>query len=396
MSFIGILFFFFSLFILARALTVLLHEFGHAVPLLLFSNSKVTLFIGSYGDKTNTLHLPLGRLDLYLKYDRIWQRGLCLQGEDASITVVLLSIVAGPLVSFLISTIGCYLVFAFEFHGFLKLFFVCLAISGVIDLFQNLFSSNAKIKTDRGSYVKNDGSQIQYLWRAREALGTLDSVRKLLEDKKYQEAVLTLDEVIDKTGSNEHILRLLIVSHLHNRNLEEALFRFQELEKVSQPTAYDHNLHGLIHLNAGRYEEGLSCFEKTISIEPQVPEYLNNRGYLYSILKDYELALKDLNLAIKLEPDFAYPYNNRAYIFIKKGLYDEALSDLIETLKLDSSNAYAYRNYGIYYMALDDTEMALEYFKKAKELMSDVLWIDELLEETRGRRREKNEVINKR
>ena len=55
----------FAIFLLMRVITTFLHEMGHAIPALLFSEEEVTVFVGSYGDKAASYGTKLGRLQLW-------------------------------------------------------------------------------------------------------------------------------------------------------------------------------------------------------------------------------------------------------------------------------------------------------------------------------------------
>jgi len=65
-------------FVLARILTTFIHEMGHALPSLAFTNEEVQIHIGSYGDEENSSHFTIGRLKTFFKFDFLhWNIGLC-------------------------------------------------------------------------------------------------------------------------------------------------------------------------------------------------------------------------------------------------------------------------------------------------------------------------------
>jgi len=49
--------------LLTRPLTVIFHELGHAIPAILLTKEKVTVYIGSYGDPKKSLRIKIGLLD---------------------------------------------------------------------------------------------------------------------------------------------------------------------------------------------------------------------------------------------------------------------------------------------------------------------------------------------
>jgi hypothetical protein len=42
------------------------------------SREKVTVYVGSFGERKDTIHLKLGLLECYLKKNMAWDRGLCV------------------------------------------------------------------------------------------------------------------------------------------------------------------------------------------------------------------------------------------------------------------------------------------------------------------------------
>jgi hypothetical protein len=74
-----ILLIFLGLVLITRPVTVLLHELGHAIPAILLTRQKVTIYIGSHGDPKKSLKFKLGLLEGYFRYNPFdWNRGLCV------------------------------------------------------------------------------------------------------------------------------------------------------------------------------------------------------------------------------------------------------------------------------------------------------------------------------
>ena len=63
---------------LASLLSIFFHEMGHAIPVLFMSKGKVSIYVGSFGNKGASLKIAIGRLDMYFKYNPfLWTRGIC-------------------------------------------------------------------------------------------------------------------------------------------------------------------------------------------------------------------------------------------------------------------------------------------------------------------------------
>src|SRR5947209_29986 len=147
MNFVFILLIFFATFLLARLLTVLLHELGHALPALLLTKQKVTVYIGSYGDPKNTLKLNLGMMEIFFRYNPLaWKIGMCVpSAKTISINRQIIYILAGPLTSITIAAFAFYFSFVYDLHGFLKLFLVIFLGSAFCDFLFNLLPSERSV-----------------------------------------------------------------------------------------------------------------------------------------------------------------------------------------------------------------------------------------------------------
>jgi len=65
--FIPFLFFLAALVLLTRQLSVFFHELGHAIPALVLTKEKVTIYIGSFGDPNKSLKIPIVPLTIFFR-----------------------------------------------------------------------------------------------------------------------------------------------------------------------------------------------------------------------------------------------------------------------------------------------------------------------------------------
>jgi len=63
----GVLLIFLAI-ILSRPITTFVHELGHAIPSLLFTKGPVVIYVGSYGDISNSTTTTFGRLSIIFKF----------------------------------------------------------------------------------------------------------------------------------------------------------------------------------------------------------------------------------------------------------------------------------------------------------------------------------------
>jgi len=88
---------------------------------------------------------------------------------------------------------------------------------------------------------------------------------------------------------------------------------------------------GLEEMNGGRFDEGIATFTRVI----------------------------------ELAPDFAEGWNKRATLYFITGEYRKSLADCDQVMKRNPAHFGALAGYGQIYLRLDDSERALEYFKRA-------------------------------
>jgi hypothetical protein len=143
--------------LLAQSLLVILHELGHAGPALLFTRANVAIYLGSYGDSTNTWRLRVGLLTIYAKRSLFWNKGLCvLDNGKLSRPEQYMVILGGVLISLLIAMLSFYGALAIDLHGSVKLFLFLLTLFAVVSLVTNL------VPSQRGG-LPNDGLLLKLL-----------------------------------------------------------------------------------------------------------------------------------------------------------------------------------------------------------------------------------------
>src|ERR1700761_1731600 len=87
-------------------INVLLHELGHAIPILFWSKQKVFVFVGNLGSMEKCFHLPFGRLFISVTYNPfLWIRGLCQATELLPIRKRIFYTMTGPLTSLFVGVL---------------------------------------------------------------------------------------------------------------------------------------------------------------------------------------------------------------------------------------------------------------------------------------------------
>ena len=148
---------------------VLIHELGHAIPVLLGSRGWATIYVGSYGDPSRSLGFRIGRLKIWIKYNPfLWFRGMCQPGGASfSINQQIGYVAAGPLGSLLLGALSCALLSVGSIPGFLRLWLGFMVLFSVMGLLGSIVPAARRRFTRDGSPVYPDLILIVRLWRSK-------------------------------------------------------------------------------------------------------------------------------------------------------------------------------------------------------------------------------------
>ncbi len=373
-----------ALVLITRPLTVLFHELGHAIPAILLTKRKVTIYIGSYGDPKKSLKFNIGVLVIFFRYNPFdWRLGLCVpSAETISVNKQIIYTLTGPLASLIIGVIACYFTFAYDLHGFLKLFLIVFLGSAVFDLIVNLIPNQTPIKLYDGSITYNDGYSLKQLFYYKRLPKEYSEAAKLYKEQRYADAAILFEKMLSGI-KDENIYRLAISCFLQDKNYEKAKELSESFALMGKMNSDDLSNIALSYSQLGQHDKAMELYEKSLQQNPDNRYSLNNKGYTLNLINRFEEAIPFFDRAIELDKCFAYSYNNRGLSKIKLGLAEEGLQDINHSLKLDPNNSYGYRNLGIYHFDQGEYDEALQLFLKAKDSDDTTHMIDELINDTK-------------
>ena len=372
----------FALVFSARALAVLIHELGHAIPLLIFSREKVTVHIGSYGDRRGTLHLNLRLFEMWVQYNPLlWRAGLCAGNfNKLSINQRIVCIALGPTASILVAITALILIVTFSMPAWLKVFLPFFMISAIIDLYFNLAVTSRFVHLDDGSSTFNDAAELKRLLSWRKMEGEYGPAFEQFQKGNYAVAVKVFEKFLANHVYDADTYRMILFCHLKLKNYGAAKRTGEGfVDSGFNLTAHDYVNVALAFTWAGWHSDSLEYYDKALQLEPRNAEVLNNKGYTLNLLGRYTEAIPFFDKAIVIDRVRSYPHNNRGLAKIKTGMPEEGFRDIEYALALDSQNAYAFRNLGIYYMDRKEYVKALDHFEKAKKIDPKAHQLDELM-----------------
>jgi tetratricopeptide (TPR) repeat protein len=375
--------------IIARLLTTFIHELGHAIPALIFTNEKVNLYLGSYGDDESRQFKIYKRLTIFYTPNPLgWKFGMIRAYPIPSSSVIkeIIIFISGPLFSLLFGALSLTVVFYFNLHGALKMLLIVFFCSALIDL-RNLYPSSTPIKLKNGRIAYCDGYQVYRLLKFKSDQNLISKAYTLYNSKQFNKA-LTIFEKVRPDYIDDNSFPVMFNCYLQTNDFKKAE-AFSEKHKylitnLSSDTGTLCNI-GYMQSNLGNNEIAFDYYNKALEWDNKHSFALCNRGYTYNLFEKYEEAIADFDEVISIEPDSSYAYSNRAYSYIKLKLFDQALLDLDKAMALDNKNPYAYRNSGIYLFEHIEYEKALIQFVKARELDTNTHMINDYIDMAENR-----------
>ncbi|NMH28862.1 tetratricopeptide repeat protein [Flavobacterium silvaticum] len=364
-----------------RYLVVFIHELGHAVPALLLTRQKVTVYLGSYGNTEASRKISIGNIDFWFNYKTIWKKGLCSPtATGIPIRHILIYTLGGPLSVFFSGVFLLSACIVWNWGDTATLITVIFFIMAVFDGLYNLIPNSNKIQLANGSYVHNDGTNVRACIRLMTYGEGFGKFQKLYAEGDYKGAIAQFEMLPPKIKSKRHTLRQKISCHMQLKQYGQSLPHLRMLESKGGMNPDELTWYGYALFDQGDIENAIGCYEKALDARANHKYALNNLAYCLNLQGKFKKAIPLFDLAIKTDPEFAYSYNNRGLSKIKLGDTQSGLDDIQKSMELDPKNAYAYRNLGIYHLDLGNTEQASSCFKQAKELDPNTHMIDELLE----------------
>lgn len=366
--------------IIVHPITVLLHELGHAIPALIFTRKKVTVYIGSYGETTKSFKFTIGLLELWVKRTMFWRTGMCVPSStDMSLPKKIIFIIGGPIASLTIAGITGFFVFKYDMHGAVKLTIVFFTLCSIFDFVSNIIPDNTFQTLPNGQTTYNDGAKLQQLFGLKNFSKEYQVAAELYDKKEFAKAAPMFEKFLKSGYSIDDIHRLAYTSYMNIRNYTKAYELLKAFESTDQLNSDDYfnfsSVCSFLQLN----KEKEAYLQKSLELNPDNAFTHNFIGYELNKQNKFDEAIDHFDKAINIQPEFAYAYNNRGHAKIELEKIDEGLADIKYSIHLDEENSYAYRNLAIYHLKLNQFEEAESLLLIAKGLDENTEMIEELL-----------------
>lgn len=318
------------LIVLLRLVTTFFHELGHAIPALIFTEKQVEVFVGSYGDKSKTLNIKLGRLLMHLKINLFnWNIGLCRheKAPDSTWKRVLI-IIGGPIASLLIAVPLILNLEALKSNSTIFFLAIIFIAAATIDLIVNLIPMSQAMNMDGGGASYSDGYQLLALFQRKMLPKEVLELSDKLEAKSYQEVLDKSNNLLSQDDSKRYYYDFKIAALTKLEKYHEAIETYQLLEEKDLLHKRDYLDIGKLYNEIGDYGEALHFFQHSYKYYYTNPELINAMATSHIKLGDNRKAIKILTSSLLVAPTYLDTYKNRAIAYEKIWEHDLAAQDL--------------------------------------------------------------------
>ena len=372
---------------IARSITTLIHELGHAIPSLLYTAEPVEVYIGNYGKKENTLPLHFGRLSIYFEFNiLVWYSGLCKHASIPNTRERIITILMGPLASLLLALFFLWIITSFNFNNAIKALIGVYILSSVLDFLFNIIPRQNPIALEGGGLCYNDGYNLMASLAYEKLPQNYKEAMKLMELESFDEAKIQLEALRDQEPNLvAPINHALLEIYKKENNYKEAIDLYQEIDQIKPLDLLDYKALGFLFQKTGRHDKAIVCFSKYLFMNFSDAKILNARAY--SLIKEEKLteAEEDLTSALNIDKTLPLNFLARALLLKTIGANEQVKENLLLCLSLDEKHHEAHLEIARYYESKSDSTNAIIHYKFARDFGSDYHGIDYKLETLKER-----------
>lgn len=125
---------------------------------------------------------------------------------------------------------------------------------------------------------------------------------------------------------------------------------------------------GYLANEQGYYDLAIQCFNEALIMDSTNLFCIANRAWSYHAIGDYQKSIIEYTRAINIEPNYLF-YNVRGLSYEDMGEYKKALTDFENAIYMNKSIPHPYYNKGRMLLHFDKINKAIEFHKKALELV---------------------------
>lgn len=373
--------------IVARFVTTFIHEIGHAIPALLFTDKDVFVFIGSYADPAQDFGIKLGRLTLFFRFYLLrLDIGMCGYNGQVTNSKEWLITLFGPLFSLVMAFMSIALINSFHFSDTMITVIAVFTISFIWDFIINMIPTSNPQLISGGTLIYNDGAQLKRLFSQYRFPEKYFKAIEMKEAGDAESAAEIFEDLISEGNHKRVIYQHLIESYISAKTYPAAIRIYEKYSARFKLKAFDYYLFAQSYFFTKRYSDAILLIQKAIHLDFQNAIYLNLYGRCLIEIGEYERSTIKLNASIQYAPNLIEGYLYRGLANIKLDRMPAALADLKTAKELEPEHKVVHLHFGFYYRSLGQKHHAIEHFKKAKALGADHHGLDFFIEELKAKK----------
>jgi tetratricopeptide (TPR) repeat protein len=152
---------------------------------------------------------------------------------------------------------------------------------------------------------------------------------------------------------------------------DEAVRSIQQVLDIEPKNIRGLGLMGLVLMNKEKYDQAMMCFQQVIIEDPDNPFALNNLGYICYKKGIWGEAIEHLTKASKQQKDrMAMLYANYylGLVYLERSMLNDAVAFFEKALQLGPNLQEAYYHLGLTETKRYEFKKALEYFRKCRDI----------------------------
>lgn len=193
----------------------------------------------------------------------------------------------------------------------------------------------------------------------------LKTGKKLLRQKKYEEAILEFKAVLDSNPQSVNALLGIGLIHFKQEHFDQALSFFGQAKSLDPLKSKPYLLEGFVLLRQGDTGNAEQAFRSALSLDPHSHRVLLGLSSILIDQQRYDEALAQLREALRHNPQLTTPRLLIAKIWTQQDKTDEAITEIRTALEIDPKQAKAYLQLARLYEARGNRESAVEVLDMA-------------------------------
>ncbi len=355
-------------------LSVLIHEIGHAIPMLLFSKKSVLICVWNREKSNKFLEFNVNRLNFKISYDSLFVSGFAQMCEEQNIAKWKIFIIDlwGPLFSLFICVFLFFTAVYSDIHGFLKLLSVGFLMNTIIHL---VLMFQYHIHFAHPYYQFSDGANLYH--NIFKNFGSIEVNNALYKyySQDFEVATKLMKPIYENGFTDFYFFHAYLISLCYSNSPSKAYEIYSLSLHKNDISPLEKSQFGSILLIKGN-ENGKQLILEAFDSGSKDDTILANKAYLSLSEGNYTNAIAIFTYLCGSESFKSYAKSNLILAKYLGKLENIGLEDFDKCLLDFPFEAYAFRNKGIYLYEHENYKDAIKCFRRAMQLDPNCFQVD--------------------